>query len=626
MSLRLRESDHHPPLLRALDIALVVTSDPIPHRHEVEASLVEHVVELGGKLKQSLREAVVEVLLLGRVVQRRVPEVVGPVGYEVFLELGIVAPRELLAEHDRLGVDGPSPLSELVILGPHAYPGVGGGRYAGASSGVVVVVAVRGRRRTLRLVAHGVRDVVVSLRSTSRRGGGRVIVRLVRVHMRARRGGRRTVWIVGVGGRLLGGGPRGRVGMVPSALGRRRMVRPVPLRRSRRTLLVVIVPLRAAGRGGLRRAGRGAPCLGRVLRSRAIAAATMRRGRLSRRGALVRADGIVRWDIVVPRTVRPGDGTVSRVGGVSRRRRHRGGGAVRRGDRGRTAVCRPLGGHGRLVPVLAGHHVGRVAARAPARRGQGMVRRRHRGPFGVGPHGLRGDCATRVLAAVVMLGRVVRSPSVGTRALTPAPRSDRTWCRTRSLGALLLLLLLLPGVVRPRIVRIGGGGGGPRRTLGVGPVRGAVGVSGGVRRMSGIASAGIAAAPGMRHRRHGPSRVGVGIPGIRSRRVRSWRVRRSRRRVRSPGMLRVGGVQLRGPLPLFVLDPDPGLGIPHVGTVGSGAGGGNRFLGVVVVVVVLPPLVGKGSLRLGHQSIGLDRLQLDGVGIHVRPQGSGSVR
>ena len=74
------ESHDHATLLRALHIALVVTSNPIPHSHEVEASLVKHIIHPRCDLQQSLREPVVEVLLLGGVIQSRVSEIVRSVG------------------------------------------------------------------------------------------------------------------------------------------------------------------------------------------------------------------------------------------------------------------------------------------------------------------------------------------------------------------------------------------------------------------------------------------------------------------------------------------------------------------------------------------------------------------
>ncbi|EJK75071.1 hypothetical protein THAOC_03216, partial [Thalassiosira oceanica] len=83
----LREASHDDaPLLAALHVALVVAPDPVPYRDEVEAALVEDVVEPGRELEEALREAVVEVLLLGRVVERRVAEVLLPVRDEVLLE------------------------------------------------------------------------------------------------------------------------------------------------------------------------------------------------------------------------------------------------------------------------------------------------------------------------------------------------------------------------------------------------------------------------------------------------------------------------------------------------------------------------------------------------------------
>lgn len=73
--------DNHTPLLRTLHITLVITSNPIPHGHEIETAFVKYIIVFGGKFQQTFGEAVVKVFLFGGVVEGGVVEVFGAVGY-----------------------------------------------------------------------------------------------------------------------------------------------------------------------------------------------------------------------------------------------------------------------------------------------------------------------------------------------------------------------------------------------------------------------------------------------------------------------------------------------------------------------------------------------------------------
>ena len=306
---RLRESHDHAPLFRALHVALVVTSDPVPHGHEVEARLVEHVVHPGGDFQQPLRETVVEVLLLGGVIKGRVPEVVRTVGYQVLLELRVVPPRELLTEDDRLGVDGSPALAELVVLVPRR-PRCGGRRRRRAEAAATV---------RLNLVANSRGDLIVGLGGVQGRGDRRVVVGLVRIVD----GGRRRM--IGRVGRRPRQGFGGVVTPPSRGMGRGGgVLRPVMYGRWElgRMVLVGIVTSAAApsSRGDIQ--GRGV-----LLRRLAATASAGVRRRSTGRRAVVPADGVVRLHglIEVVPASRPRGGrrrrrrTVPRVV-VSRRR------------------------------------------------------------------------------------------------------------------------------------------------------------------------------------------------------------------------------------------------------------------------------------------------------------------
>jgi len=277
---RLGESHDHAPLLRALHVALVVTSDPVPHGHEVEARLVEHVVHPGGDFQQPLRETVVEVLLLGGVIKGRVPEVVRTVGYQVLLELRVVPPRELLTEDDRLGVDGSPALAELVVLVPRRPPPrrrCGGRRRRRAEAAATV---------RLNLVANSRGDLIVGLGGVQGRGDRRVVVGLVRIVD----GGRRRM--IGRVGRRPRQGFGGVVTPPSRGMGRGGgVLRPMVYGRWElgRMVLVGIVISAAApsSRGDIQ--GRGVL----LRRLTATASAGVRRRRTGG-GAVVPADGVVR--------------------------------------------------------------------------------------------------------------------------------------------------------------------------------------------------------------------------------------------------------------------------------------------------------------------------------------------
>mmetsp|Transcript_903 Transcript_903/g.2043 ORF Transcript_903/g.2043 Transcript_903/m.2043 type:complete len:284 (+) Transcript_903:182-1033(+) len=240
LSAWLGESHYHTPLLRALHITLVITPDPIPHRDKVKTRLIKDIVQLGRKLQQPFSQSVIKMLLLSRIVERRMAQIISTVGNEVLLKLGVIAPRELLAEDDGFRVDGTSPLAKLVVL--HLRTGGGGWRACGGHWYRVM--------RRFGLIAHRRGNVVLRLV----RGGTRVVEWLVGV-VRLGRTAPAVMRVRRVGIRR----SRRRAGMVTSLTPRRG----VPRRSSSSSLLLVVVIVVAAGRGvhrwgilGMKRLGR----------------------------------------------------------------------------------------------------------------------------------------------------------------------------------------------------------------------------------------------------------------------------------------------------------------------------------------------------------------------------------
>jgi hypothetical protein len=76
-------------LLGALNKALVVTSDAIAYRDEAKLSFIKHVAEFRRDFEKIICQAVVVLLLLERVVESRVAEVLFTIRDEILLELEV---------------------------------------------------------------------------------------------------------------------------------------------------------------------------------------------------------------------------------------------------------------------------------------------------------------------------------------------------------------------------------------------------------------------------------------------------------------------------------------------------------------------------------------------------------
>lgn len=74
-------------LLGRLDKALVVASDSVADRDKVKVRLVKDIPVLRREFQKALRQAIVVRLLLDRVIERRVFEVLFTIGNEEMLEL-----------------------------------------------------------------------------------------------------------------------------------------------------------------------------------------------------------------------------------------------------------------------------------------------------------------------------------------------------------------------------------------------------------------------------------------------------------------------------------------------------------------------------------------------------------
>mmetsp|Transcript_10051 Transcript_10051/g.27538 ORF Transcript_10051/g.27538 Transcript_10051/m.27538 type:complete len:248 (+) Transcript_10051:1243-1986(+) len=92
-------ADDDASLLGGLDVGLEVAADPVSDGDEGEVSVVEDVSVIGGELQEPLREAVVVLLLLDRVVECGMAEVLFAVGDQEGLKFWIVLPRELLSKN-----------------------------------------------------------------------------------------------------------------------------------------------------------------------------------------------------------------------------------------------------------------------------------------------------------------------------------------------------------------------------------------------------------------------------------------------------------------------------------------------------------------------------------------------
>lgn len=73
--------------LGGLYVGLVVTADTIPYRDKVEIFLVKDVPVFGRKLKQSIREVVIVLLLLYSVIQCRMSQIVFAISNEELFQL-----------------------------------------------------------------------------------------------------------------------------------------------------------------------------------------------------------------------------------------------------------------------------------------------------------------------------------------------------------------------------------------------------------------------------------------------------------------------------------------------------------------------------------------------------------
>jgi hypothetical protein len=83
-------------LLGALDKALVVTSDAIAYRDEAKLSFVKHVAELRRNFEKILCQMVVVLLLLERIVESRVAEVLLTIRDQKLLELEVNTKQETM--------------------------------------------------------------------------------------------------------------------------------------------------------------------------------------------------------------------------------------------------------------------------------------------------------------------------------------------------------------------------------------------------------------------------------------------------------------------------------------------------------------------------------------------------
>ena len=73
--------------LGRLNVRLEVTSDSISRCHEREILLVEHVSVFRGQFQQTLRQIIVVLFLLERIVERRVMKVLFTIGNQEGFEL-----------------------------------------------------------------------------------------------------------------------------------------------------------------------------------------------------------------------------------------------------------------------------------------------------------------------------------------------------------------------------------------------------------------------------------------------------------------------------------------------------------------------------------------------------------
>jgi hypothetical protein len=89
-----RIAHQNPSLLGALNKALVVTSDAIAYRDEAKLSFIKHVAKLRRNFEKIICQAVVVLLLLERVVESRVAEVLLTIRDEKVLELEVNKNRE----------------------------------------------------------------------------------------------------------------------------------------------------------------------------------------------------------------------------------------------------------------------------------------------------------------------------------------------------------------------------------------------------------------------------------------------------------------------------------------------------------------------------------------------------
>jgi hypothetical protein len=87
-------TDNDTAFLGRLNVGLEVTPDAISHRHKRKFFLVKDVAMLGSQLEESFREAIVVLLLLDRVVECRMSEVLFAIGNQKGFELKQVPTNE----------------------------------------------------------------------------------------------------------------------------------------------------------------------------------------------------------------------------------------------------------------------------------------------------------------------------------------------------------------------------------------------------------------------------------------------------------------------------------------------------------------------------------------------------